>query len=139
MSFRCEICKLMISWNFKNQFLGSHRSDFNNSSFILIVNHCSFKWAIVWLILRTFIFRHLLHYFAILDHCVMMESTGWNLVLSQSATLFISETANHIASLNNRNNRGLDVTDDQHRCKHISSQLLAAKPLTQKSIGCTTF
>ena len=63
--------------------------------------------------------------------------TGGNLVLSQSATLFISETTNHIASLNNRNNRGLDVTDDEHRCKQISSQLLAAKPLTLKSTRCT--
>ena len=48
-------------------------------------------------------------------------------------------TTNHIASLNNMNNRGLDVTDDEHRCKHISSQLLAAKPLTLKSTRCTTF
>ena len=37
---------------------------------LLIVNHCSFKWAIVWLILRPFIFSHLLHF---LDHslCIM--------------------------------------------------------------------
>ena len=65
--------------------------------------------------------------------------TGGNLVLSQSATLFMSETTNHIASLNNRNNRGLDVTHDEHRCKQISSQLLAAKPLTLKSTRCTIF
>ena len=58
--------------------------------------------------------------------------TGGNLVLSQSATLFISEKTNHIATLNNENNRGLDVTYDGHKCKHISSQLFAAKPLTLK-------
>ena len=67
------------------------------------------------------------------------EVTGWNLVLSQSATLFMSETTNHIAPLNDRNNRGLDVTYDEHRCKQISSQLLAAKPLTLKPTRCTTF
>ena len=69
----------------------------------------------------------------------MRKITGWNLVLSQSATLFMSETTNHIAPLNNGKNRGLDVTYDEHRCKQISSQLLAAKPLTLKSTRCTTF
>ena len=65
-------------------------------------------------------------------------ATQGNLVLNQSATLFMSETTNHIASLKNRNNRGLDVTDDEHRCKHIS-QVLAAKPRTLKSTGYTVF
>ena len=69
----------------------------------------------------------------------LAKQTGGNLVLSQSATLCISETTNHIASLNNRNNRGLDVKYDEHRCKRISSQLLAAKLLTLKSTRCTTF
>lgn len=70
IEFRNKICKLMVFWNFNNLYLGSRRSDFNNFSFILIVNHCSFKWVKAWLILRIFfIFRHSLYYFAILDHC----------------------------------------------------------------------
>ena len=63
----------------------------------------------------------------------LLQQTGGNLVLSQSATLFTSEAANHIASLNNRNNRGLDVTDDHEDCKQTSSQLLAPEPPTLKS------
>ena len=47
--------------------------------------------------------------------------TGGNLVLNQSATLFMSETTNHIASLNNRNNEGLGITYDEHRCKQIDA------------------
>ena len=49
-------------------------------------------------------------------------------------TLFMSETTNHIASLNNRNNRGLDITDFDRvwhegllyklECSGISGKLL---------------
>ena len=69
----------------------------------------------------------------------ILYNRGGDLVLSQSATMFMLKTTNRIASLNNRNNRGLDVTYDEPRCKHISLQLPAAKPLTLKSTRCTTF
>ena len=59
----------------------------------------------------------------------------WNLVMSQSRTLFISETANHVASLNNRKNRGLDVTNDQHRCKHISEEGLIREGGSKETRG----